>query len=114
MKFLDTSTGVKSWNSECIVVPYRSPVDRGMHRYFIDFRVDWADGSTFLVEVKPECQTKQPAQPSRKSNKFLMECMTFCVNQAKWEAASEYALDHGWKFVVWTEKTLKSMGIRIL
>jgi len=29
----------------------------------------------------------------------------------KWEAANEYALDRGWEFQIWTEKTepLKSM-----
>ena len=29
----------------------------------------------------------------------------------KWEAANDYAKDRGWEFQIWTEKTLKSMGI---
>ena len=29
----------------------------------------------------------------------------------KWEAANEFALDRGWEFQIWTEQTLKSMGI---
>ena len=29
----------------------------------------------------------------------------------KWGAAMEYALDRGWTFEIWTEKTLSKMGI---
>lgn len=29
----------------------------------------------------------------------------------KWEAANDYAKDRGWKFQIWTEDTLQSMGI---
>ena len=37
--------------------------------------------------------------------------MTYVKNMNKWEAANEYAKDRGWEFQIWTEKTLKSMGI---
>ena len=29
----------------------------------------------------------------------------------KWEAATSYAKDRGWKFEIWTENTLRNMGI---
>jgi hypothetical protein len=29
----------------------------------------------------------------------------------KWKAANEYAKDRGWKFQVWTEKTLREMKL---
>ena len=35
-------------------------------------------------------------------------------NQDKWEAASQFADYKGWKFQVWTEETLKNLGIKIL
>jgi hypothetical protein len=40
--------------------------------------------------------------------------MTYAKNISKWEAANAYALDRGWKFEVWTEETLKGLGIKIL
>ena len=40
--------------------------------------------------------------------------MTYAKNTSKWEAANQYAADRGWKFEVWTENTLKRLGIKIL
>ena len=40
MSYLDKHPGVLLWNSEEIVIPYRSPIDGKMHRYFPDFYVE--------------------------------------------------------------------------
>jgi hypothetical protein len=40
--------------------------------------------------------------------------MTYIKNQSKWEAAKEYAENRGWKFDIWTEKTIKGLGIKLL
>jgi hypothetical protein len=40
--------------------------------------------------------------------------LTYIKNQSKWQAAEQFAAARGWKFVIWTEDTLKAMGIKIL
>ena len=107
----DRTPSVVSWKSEEIVIPYRSPIDDRFHRYFIDFSVSVREKDTnilrtYLVEIKPESQTKPPKFSGRQTRSYLTECNTFLVNQAKWKAATEYALDRGLKFVILTEKHL--------
>ena len=36
---LDEDPNVISWGSEEIIIPYRSPIDNKIHRYFVDFIV---------------------------------------------------------------------------
>ena len=72
------------------------------------------NGQTILVEIKPKKETLPPKQPKRKTKKFLNEVITFSKNQDKWEAADQYAKHKGWKFQVWTEETLKNLGIKVL
>lgn len=115
MKWADANPDVVSWSSEEVVIPYRSTVDRKIHRYFMDFKLTYADGRTVLVEVKPLKHTKMPKKPAKKrSRRYINEVRTFAVNSSKWVAAEAYALDRGWTFEIWTEKTLKTMGIKIL
>ena len=37
MKWCDLNSSVKEWGSEIVVVPYVSPLDKKVHRYFVDF-----------------------------------------------------------------------------
>ena len=37
MEKLDLSPQVEQWASEEVIIPYRSPLDRKIHRYFPDF-----------------------------------------------------------------------------
>jgi hypothetical protein len=60
---------------------------------------------TYILEVKPEKQTKVPVQ-KRKTQKYLQEAATYAINQEKWRAADIFCQDHGWKFKVVTEKDL--------
>lgn len=101
----DKNPSIIKWSSEETIVPYVSPVDGRVHRYFIDFKIQTANKKTYLVEIKPMSQT-QPPQGSRKTKKFLAEAATYMVNQAKWEAASRYALDRNWEFKILTEYDL--------
>lgn len=106
----DKNPSVLKWNSEETIVPYVSPVDNKAHRYFIDFKIQvrTTNGSTktYLVEIKPDYQTRPPVAPSRKTKKFLQEVMTWGVNEAKWKAATNYARDRGWEFIILTENHL--------
>lgn len=106
MIYLDNHPEVVSWSSEEIIVPYRSPVDNRVHRYFPDFLVKKKDGKTLLVEIKPRAQTKPPEIQNKKSKRYITEVMTWGVNQAKWKAAEEYCADRKWQFLVLTEKEL--------
>lgn len=110
MNYLDRHSDIISWQSEEFFIPYRSPVDRKVHRYFPDFLVKKRekDGSikTVMIEVKPEKQTKPPKHPGKVTKKYITEVYTWGVNEAKWNAAKEYCLDRGWLFQVFTEKHL--------
>ena len=67
-----------------------------------------------MVEIKPKKQTVAPKNPKRKTKKYINEVMTYIKNTSKWEAANQYADHKGWKFQVWTEETLKNLGIKLL
>lgn len=109
MKWFDTNENIVWWSSEELVIPYFSPVDNRMHRYFPDFviRVKKKDGSqmTYVIEVKPESQTKVPTQ-KRRTKKYIQEAATYVINQSKWRAADKFCQDNGWQFQILTEKEL--------
>lgn len=101
----DKNPQIIKWNSEETIVPYISPVDGRVHRYFIDFKIKTVNNKTYLVEIKPKSQTLPP-QGTKRTQKFLAEAKTYMVNQAKWEAATKYAKDRNWEFIVLTEYEL--------
>ena len=111
MQYCDTNKNIVRWSSEEIVIPYRSPVDNRIHRYFPDFYVKSRTKSGGLakriIEIKPFAQTQAPATQKRKTQKFLKEVATYGVNQAKWKAAKEYCKDRRMQFVILTENELR-------
>ena len=112
-KWCEGNSRVRAWNSEEVVIPYKCKTDNRIHRYFIDLFIEMDDGKCILVEIKPKKQTRPP-KTRRKSKKLLQEIMTYAKNESKWKAADEYAKDRGWKFHIWTEDTLKKLGIKLL
>jgi hypothetical protein len=110
MSYLDKHPDVISWSSEEIVIPYRSPIDGKVHRYFPDFWIKKVtrEGKVAvdLVEIKPYAQTQEPKKQKRLTKSYLYEVKTWGVNSAKWKAADEYCKDRGWKFLILTEKEL--------
>jgi hypothetical protein len=108
MKYLDENPRVIWWASEELYIPYVSPVDNKVHRYFPDFitRVKQGDKeATLVLEVKPFKQTQQPTQ-KRKTRQFIQETITYAINQEKWKAADLFCKEHGWQFKLITEKEL--------
>ena len=108
MVYCDKNDAIIEWGSEEVIVPYLSPMDGKMHRYFPDFymKVRQADGSTkkFIIEVKPKSQCKQPVKnPKRRTTKWFNEVKTFAINQAKWKSAREFWEDKGMEFKIFTE-----------
>ena len=106
MEWCDSHPSVEEWASEEIIIPYISPVDGKRHRYFPDFYVK-VGNKKYIAEVKPSYQTKEPKTQKRNTKKYISEVMTYAVNQAKFKAADEFCKDHGWEFMVVTEKELK-------
>ncbi len=111
MQRMDADPNVIWWQSEETIIPYRSPVDNRIHRYFVDItaRCRTSDGrtKTFLIEVKPASQCQPPPiMEGKKTKKYVSEVMRWGVNSAKWKAAREYCKDHGYEFIIMTEKEL--------
>jgi|SRR6056300_1475529 hypothetical protein len=113
-RWCENNPKVKLWNSEEIVVPYKSTVDKRLHRYFVDLLIQMDNKETYLIEIKPKSQTLPPKKRSRKTKKYINEQLTYIKNNDKWEAADAFAKHKGWKFQVWTEETLKNIGIKVL
>jgi hypothetical protein len=113
MSYLDGHPDVIQWSSEEIVIPYRSPVDGKIHRYFPDFYVKRRNTlgieESVIIEVKPYIQVREP-QPLLKgvkpTRKYLREIQTWGINSAKWSAAEQYCKQREWKFQIITEKDL--------
>lgn len=109
MQKLDAHPDVVSWSSEEIVVPYRSPIDGRIHRYFVDFvftKINNGKKETVMAEIKPYNQTMPPPKQQKTNKRYINEVVTWGINEAKWKAAQEYCADRGWKFQIITEKEL--------
>lgn len=114
-QWCDENSDVVSWGSEIIVIPYLCRTDSKMHRYFPDIKMTMKSGVILLVEVKPECQVRKPLKTKgKKGSTYLTECFNFMKNSSKWDAANDYCNKRGWKFQIWTESTLRGLGIRIM
>ena len=95
MSWLDKNNDILSWASEELIIPYLSPVDNRVHRYFPDFQVVIARNGIheqYIVEVKPKAQTKPPKMKhtGRPSKAYVKQVETYLINSAKFEAAKEY------------------------
>jgi hypothetical protein len=105
---------VKRWSSEEVIVPYRCKTDGRLHRYFVDLYIEFKNGKTLLIEIKPKREMTPPKVPKRKTKRFVNQVMAYVKNQSKWEAATQFAEDRNWQFAVWNECDLKSLGIVLL
>lgn len=112
-RWADEHPTVLKWNSEEVVIPYRCKTDGRMHRYFCDLKITFADNKTYIIEIKPKSQTVEPKK-RRKTKKYIREVMTYAKNISKWEEAERWAKVRGYTFTIWTEETIKSLGIKLL
>ena len=110
MVYCDKNQNILEWASEEIAIPYRSPIDNRVHRYFPDFymKVKETNGNikNYVIEVKPAKQTKPPKKPKRQTKGYIREAYEYAKNQAKWKMAKEFCADRQWEFKVVTEKEL--------
>ena len=110
MVYCDKNQNILEWASEEIAIPYRSPIDNRVHRYFPDFymKVKETNGKikNYVIEVKPAKQTNPPVKPKRQTKGYIREAYEYAKNQAKWKMAKEFCADRQWEFKVVTEKEL--------
>ena len=110
MVYCDKNQNILEWASEEIAIPYRSPIDNRVHRYFPDFymKVKETNGKikNYMIEVKPAKQTKPPKKPKKQTKGYIREAYEYAKNQAKWKMAKEFCADRQWEFKVVTEKEL--------
>ncbi len=108
MKWCDFNKNVIWWSSEPFPIKYLSPIDGKFHNYWIDFIVKLKnrDGEieTYLIEVKPDHETRPPKTPKRKTKSYYNRIKTYQVNQAKWKYAQKICEQKNWKFKILTEK----------
>lgn len=110
MEFFDQTPEIVNWSSEELYIPYISPKDMKYHRYYVDFQL-WVSTPKglkyFLIEVKPYIETVVPRKRiGVKDEVYEKKVETYLTNQAKWEAAENYAKENGGEFKVWTEREL--------
>ena len=110
MVYCDKNQNILEWASEEIAIPYRSPIDNRVHRYFPDFYIKVQENTgkikRYLIEVKPLKQTTKPKKPKRQTKGYIREAYEYAKNQAKWKMAKEFCADRQWVFKVVTEKEL--------
>lgn len=110
MYFLDNNPGIIKWGSEMVQIPYISPIDGKMHRYFVDFYAETVGVNgpkRFLIEVKPKKQLEPPKTKNRSRKTVLTEMTQFVVNKAKFEAAEKYAQKYGYGWYIFTEDDIE-------
>ena len=105
---LDHDSNIVKWASEEFPIPYRMPGENFNRRYFIDLFYETKKGEKFIIEIKPEDQTKPPKKGRKRQKTILREQADFAMNVYKWQAAKEWAKKNKCKFGIWTEKTLEN------
>ena len=110
MRYCDKNSNILEWGSEETIIPYRSPLDQRIHRYFPDFYIKVRDNDgkakKYIIEIKPKKQCSEPKVQKRKTKKYIREVMEYAKNQAKWKAAREYCADRHLEFKILTEDNL--------
>jgi hypothetical protein len=115
MRFCDTNPNIIGWTSEPdLACNYYDPLLKKMRKYYIDFAIVAQDNdgniSKWFIEIKPNKQIVPPTTPKRMTDKqtanFLHNAKAYIVNQAKFEAAKQFAAERGFKFGIVTENFL--------
>ena len=110
MNYCDINENVLEWGSEELALPYRSPLDNRIHRYFPDLYIKVRESNgqikKYIIEVKPKKQTIEPKVQKKKTRGYIYEVREWARNQAKWKVAQEFCEDRQWKFKIITEDEL--------
>ena len=108
-KWADTTDSIIEWSSEPFAIKYFDYSTKKTRRYFPDLylKIKTKEGiKQFLVEIKPEKQTKPPKQGKKKTKTYIQEALTYEKNVSKWSQAEKFCNDNGLIFKVISEKDL--------
>jgi hypothetical protein len=111
LRMLDNNSNIITYGSESVIIPYTSPLDKRLHRYFVDMVATLKDKNgnikKLLIEVKPLKQTQPPVFSNRKSNKTLLyENTQYALNMAKFSAAKQWCEKNNYTFLILTEREI--------
>ena len=110
MVYCDTNKAILEWGSEEIIIPYLSPWDGRIHRYFPDFYIKVRQSSgtikKFIIEVKPKKQCSPPNESQKKTKRWYKEVKAWRINSAKWKYATEWCSNNDMEFKILTEDHL--------
>ena len=110
LKYCDLNKFVKYFSLEPFPIPYLKPTDGKIHRYYVDFFLEFQTGDKVLVEIKTYSETVKPQKPKKLTQKSIQEfnesVQTYIINVSKWKACKEFAERHNMKFMILTEKVL--------
>jgi hypothetical protein len=108
-RWADDNPNVVEWASEAIIIPYTSPIDHKVHRYYTDGVVAVKENNIikkYIIEIKPASQTVLPVKGKKRMSTMIYETARYAQNQAKWDAAKKWCEKHGYSFLILTEKEL--------
>ena len=110
MRYCDLNENILEWGSEEIALPYISPLDNRVHRYYPDFYIKVKESTgkikKYIIEIKPKKQTVEPQVKKKITKGYIYEVTEWAKNQAKWKVAKEFCKDRQWEFKVLTEDDL--------
>jgi hypothetical protein len=111
--YCDNNDSIVKWSSEPITIKYYNPLDKKEHDYHVDFYIKVQNGDEFqewIIEIKPEKQTKKPLYEGNmtlsKLKSYNRNMQIWITNQAKFKAAREWAEKRDFKFGVVDENFL--------
>jgi len=108
-RWCDDNNNVVEWASEAVIIPYLSPIDNKIHRYYTDGIVAIKENEyikKYIIEIKPSTQTVAPVKGKKRNSTMVYETARYAQNMAKWDAARKYCSKHGYSFLILTEKEL--------
>lgn len=108
-RWADDNPNVVEWASEAVIIPYVSPIDHRVHRYYTDGVVAIRENNNikkYIIEIKPFTQTILPTKGRKRASTVMYETARYAQNQAKWDAAKKWCEKHGYSFLILTEKEL--------
>lgn len=109
-KWADGSSNIIEWSSEPFPIKYFDSSTNKMRRYFPDLFIRVMDKSgelkTYIIEIKPEKQTKPPKKGRKKTSTYLNEVATYEKNLSKWNQAKQFCESNNIIFKILTEKEL--------
>jgi hypothetical protein len=107
--WLENSSKVLHWGSECVGIPYTNLQDGTSHTYYPDYIVEYQNGDVvqvILIEIKPYNQTQPPRAELPKDSYAWRE---YARNISKWKAAKSFCESHNMIFKILTERTISRL-----